>query len=88
VEWIDDRNCARQQEMGGMSMSANDREPRQEPYLTLGVSLGLLFGSALGVVLGLALDNMAFMAIGVGTGLTMGLSIGTALQEGHKEDRV
>jgi hypothetical protein len=40
----------------------------------------------LGVVFGVALGNMAFMAIGIGAGMTLGLSIGTAMQERHKED--
>jgi hypothetical protein len=75
-------------EKGGLSMSdsSSERNPEQTNYLAPGLAFGLIFGAALGLVFGIALDNMAFMAIGVGTGLTLALSIGTAMQERHGED--
>ena len=46
----------------------------------------VIFGVALGVVFGIVLDNMGFVAIGIGAGLTLGVAIGTAMQERHNED--
>ena len=48
-------------------------------------ALGMIFGVALGIVYGIVLDNMAFMSIGVGGGLAIGLSIGAGLEARKKE---
>jgi predicted MFS family arabinose efflux permease len=63
------------------------KESRQETnYLGLGMGVGMLFGAALGIVYGgIVLDNMAFMSIGVGGGLAIGLSIGAGLEARKKE---
>jgi hypothetical protein len=48
------------------------------------MSLGLVLGGALGIMYGILTDNMAFMAIGAGGGMVLGLSTGAAL-EARKE---
>jgi len=56
-----------------------------------GLAIGLVFGAALGVVFGIALDNMAFMSIGIGAGLVFGVAIGASLnrraQQGEPEPK-
>jgi predicted outer membrane lipoprotein len=69
-----------------MSNSSKEQNPEQTNFLAPGLAFGLILGAAFGIVFGVALDNMAFMAIGVGAGLTLALSIGTAMQERQKED--
>ena len=69
-----------------MPDSSSERNPEETNYLGRGLAFGLIFGAALGIVFGVALDNMAFMPIGIGAGLTLGLSIGTAVQERQKGD--
>jgi hypothetical protein len=69
-----------------MSKGTNEQSPEENSYFSRGVAFGLIFGVALGVVFGIVLDNMGFMAIGIGAGLTFGMAIGTAMQERHKED--
>jgi hypothetical protein len=41
---------------------------------------------AFGIIMGAALDNMAFMSIGIGSGLSIGLAIGAALDARSKEN--
>ncbi len=69
-----------------MSKGTNEQSPEENNHLSRGVAFGLIFGVPLGVVFGIALDNMGFMAIGIGAGLTFGAAIGTAMQGRHKKD--
>ena len=69
-----------------MSDSFNKGHPEETNFLAPWLAFGLILGAGLGIVFGVALDNMAFMAVGVGAGLTLALSVGTAMQERQKED--
>jgi hypothetical protein len=61
-----------------MSEKQENQSPRKMNYLGLGVAFGLILGAGMG----LALDNMAFM----GAGLPIGVAIGLALDQRHKQD--
>lgn len=50
------------------------------------LALGLVFGSAFGLMM-IALGNPAFMAIGTGCGLSMGVAIGVTKEKAAKESR-
>ncbi len=52
-------------------------------WLALGISV---FGIPLGVVIGLALDNMAYLGIGLPIGLAIGVAIGTQKDKKAKEE--
>jgi F0F1-type ATP synthase assembly protein I len=67
------------------AMDANHQESKKTNYLALGLCLGLCFGTAFGMIMGAALDNMALMSIGIGSGLSIGLGIGAALDARSKE---
>ncbi|MCB9420195.1 MAG: hypothetical protein H6667_10335 [Ardenticatenaceae bacterium] len=69
-----------------MDKDSKRSEPNQTNYMALGLSLGLLFGSAVGIVLGIAMDNMAFMAIFTGGGLTLGVALGSGLEQLNRKD--
>jgi F0F1-type ATP synthase assembly protein I len=67
-----------------MSRDSGKESRRETSYLAVCMSLGLVLGGAFGIVYGILTDNMAFTTIGVGGGMVLGLSIGTAL-EARKE---
>lgn len=52
-------------------------------YMSMGVALGLPFGTSFSLLL----DNLAFTGIGLPIGLIIGLSIGAALDKKAKKDR-
>lgn len=58
-------------------------------YRNLWLSLGMaVFGVPMGVAFGAALDNMAFLGIGIPMGMAIGIAIGTAMDEqARKEGR-
>ena len=58
-------------------------------YRNLWLGLGMaVFGVPMGVAFGAALDNMAFLGIGIPVGMGIGIAIGTALDEqARKEER-
>ena len=68
-----------------MKNTSTGQEPKKVDYVTQGFGLGLVLGAGWGVVLSAALDNPAFIAIGVGCGISLGLAIGTSLQRRHEE---
>jgi F0F1-type ATP synthase assembly protein I len=68
-----------------VSSDSGEESRLETSYLALGMSVGLILGGAFGILYGILLDNMAFMAIGVGGGLVIGLSVGTALEARKKE---
>jgi len=61
-----------------------DRDSESTSYTGVGIAIGLAIGAGLGVVFGIALDNMAFMSIGVGAGLSIGVAIGAGLDARNK----
>ena len=57
----------------------------EETWLALGMSA---FGIPIGVAFGFALDNMAFLAIGLPIGLALGIAVGAQLdKKAEKEGR-
>lgn len=58
-------------------------------YRNLWLGLGMaVFGVPMGVAFGAALDNMAFLGIGIPMGMAIGIGIGTAMDEqARKEGR-
>ena len=69
-----------------MKKETNKQAASETSYLALGLSLGLLFGSAVGLVFGIAVDDMTFMTIFTGGGLTLGIAIGAGLEQMSKKD--
>lgn len=56
-------------------------------YRNLWLSLGMaVFGVPMGVAFGAALDNMAFLGIGIPIGMAIGIAVGTALDEQAKKE--
>jgi hypothetical protein len=60
-------------------MSKNKNSGKRISYTTLGMAIGLILGG----IVGLAIDNMVIFA---GSGLVLGLAIGSALDRRHLED--
>ncbi|MBT8222071.1 MAG: hypothetical protein KJN96_02760 [Eudoraea sp.] len=51
------------------------------------MALGMaVFGVPMGVAFGAALDNMAFLGIGIPIGMAIGIAIGTAMDEQAKKE--
>lgn len=56
-------------------------------YRTLWMVLGMsVFGVPMGVAFGAALDNMAFLSIGIGAGMAIGVGIGSGMDEKAKKE--
>ena len=56
-------------------------------YRNLWLGLGMaVFGVPLGVAFGAALDNMAFLGIGLPMGMAIGIAVGTAMDEQAKKE--
>jgi F0F1-type ATP synthase assembly protein I len=64
-----------------MSADKSPSSHNKSKYLALGMSLGLLFGALLGVLVWISTDEFVFFTIFTGGGMTVGLSIGLALDE-------
>ena len=64
------------------------RNKQSQRYLSAGIPLGAGFGVALGLVLMNIFDNPGFFAVGIGIGLSLGTTIGLALdeREGQNDD--
>lgn len=54
--------------------------------LALWLGVGVAVGAGVGTLLSVALENAAFLAVGVGPGLTFGAAIGIARSSGDSED--
>ena len=67
-----------------MTRDENSKDPVETSYVGTGLAIGLAIGAGLGIVFGMALDNMAFMSIGVGAGMCIGLAIGAGLDNQAK----
>ena len=63
-----------------MKENPTDQTPKKDNYVGLGLALGLCFGSALGLVFSAAGGSPAFFPIGIGSGMSIGLAIGTGLE--------
>jgi hypothetical protein len=66
-------------------MDSHEEDRRELSETGVGLMFGMIFGTALGVVFGVALNNMGFMAIGIGAGMCIGLAIGASLEQRRKE---
>ena len=56
-------------------------------YRNLWLGLGMaVFGVPMGMAFGFALDNMAFLGIGIPIGMAIGIGIGTAMDEQAKKE--
>ena len=54
-------------------------------YIGVGFVLGLAIGTAWGIALSAAMDSPAFISIGIGGGMCMGLAIGSSLQRRYEQ---
>lgn len=45
-----------------------------------------VFGLPIGIIIGFALDNMAFLGIGLPMGLAVGIAIGTGMDKKAQEE--
>lgn len=64
------------------------KELEKTNYIGRGLALGLVLGAGWGVALSAASDNPAFLAIGAGCGMSIGIAIGTSLQRRHEEEQL
>lgn len=56
-------------------------------YRTLGVAIGMAaFGIPIGLAFAFALQNMAFIGIGIPMGLAVGIAVGTGMDKKAKEE--
>lgn len=61
-------------------------ESKETSYKAPGLSFGLSPGEGVGVVLSAPFDSMAFMSIGIGAELAIGIDIGSALDQRNREN--
>lgn len=66
-------------------LRSKDGNGRESSELGRWLAIGMVMGAGFGMVLGAALDNMAFMSIGGGAGMCMGLAIGAAKQRARQD---
>lgn len=56
-------------------------------YRNLWLAIGMaVFGLPIGIIIGVALDNMAFLGIGLPMGLAVGIAIGTGMDKKAQEE--
>lgn len=56
-------------------------------WMGVGIAYGILLGYALALIMGIAMDDMQFFIIfGPGVGMTLGVAIGAALEQRHKDE--
>lgn len=56
-------------------------------YRNLWLAIGMaVFGLPIGIIIGFALDNMAFLGIGLPMGLAVGIAIGTGMDKKAQEE--
>ena len=67
-------------------MNSQKHEPRKRNYMVIGPLAGGLLGAMFGIILSLAVDNFAFIGVGVALGTSVGAAIGQDLhlKEGNE----
>ena len=60
-------------------------QEKQVNYTGIGLVLGLAIGAAWGIALSAATDSPAFISIGIGGGMCIGLAIGSSMQRRHEQ---
>ncbi len=63
-----------------MSQYHEKNRAKEMNPLARGMVLGMIFGAPLGIFLGIVLDNMGFIGVGAGFGLSVGLAISAAAE--------
>lgn len=59
-----------------------DPNEKETDYTSMGISLGLCFGSALGLLFGMLLDNLTLgLCYGPGIGLCLGIVISSVMKK-------
>ena len=69
-----------------MKSEQSGQEKKQVNYIGIGFVLGLAIGVAWGVALSAATDSPAFISIGIGGGMCIGIAIGSSLQRRHEQE--
>ena len=72
--------------MSALKPRVAENGPQKPNYLGLGISYGLIFGAGLSTILSLVLDNPAFIGIGAGLGMCLGVAIGAGLERRAKSE--
>lgn len=61
-----------------------DKE-EQENYLSMGISLGLCFGSSIGLIFGMLMDDITLgLCFGPGIGMCLGILISSSMKKTKK----
>jgi len=66
--------------------SKQESSEQVNPKALVAMAVAMIFGIALGVTLGVALDNMAFLGVGIACGTAIGLSLSSVLQTRGDQD--
>jgi len=64
-----------------------DRSKEKDHYLGIGMAIGMAIFMPVGIVLMVAADNPAFIGVGAGMGLPIGLAIGQGLYRRDQQQK-